>query len=125
MRKLLPGALVILGVATSVVLGAFLISNWPPWDPRIPASDVETALAKKFKAERPGFPGTVSFECERLENDGTIEMRDVDYDCDEVVFCPKSLSGRRLRTCRELANASIGFWVGTNRHKITETMAYF
>jgi hypothetical protein len=125
MRKLLPGVLAVLGVAASVVLAAFLVTHWPPWDPRMPGSEVEAALAKKFEAERPGFPGRVHFDCDRLENDGTIEMDDVDYDCDEVVVCPKSLSGRRLRTCRDLAGASIGFWVDTNRHEITETMAYF
>jgi hypothetical protein len=125
MRKLLPGVLAVLGVAASVVLAAFLVTHWPPWDPRMPASDVEAALAEKLEAERAGFPGNVHFECDRLENDGTIEMDDVDYDCDEMVVCPKSLSVRRLRTCRDLASASIGFWVGTNRHEITETMAYF
>ena len=110
MRRLLPGVLAILGVGASVVLAAFLVTHWPLWDPRMPASDVERALQLRV------HNGT-KYECEREENDGTIEgMKDVDYFC-----TPRG--GEQCHP-RGLCSES-GYWVGTDRRHITEVRAFF
>ena len=71
------------------------------------AQDVERALAVRYRARQAGnSPGKVTFHCKRLENDGTIQLHDVDYKCDAV-------------------GADFGYWVGTDSHRITEIQAYF
>ena len=68
----------------------------------------------------------LTFRCTRLENDGTIQLHDVDYKCDAVIQCATSLSRLRLRRCRnEQGAAQFGYWVGTDSHHITEVQSYF
>jgi hypothetical protein len=110
MRKPLLGVLALLGVAASIVVAAFLIGNWPPWDPRMPASDVESVLELQVRDGK-------KYECEREENDGTIEgMKDVDYFC-----TPRG--GERCHPGGPCSES--GYWVGTDSKHITEIRAFF
>jgi hypothetical protein len=93
-------AVVLIALVALAVVGVF---KWRPWDSRMSATDVERALPATARAEYPRLRSDIRFHCVRTENDGSSVMHDVDYECEPV-------GDRRAP----------GFWVGTNRHRITE-----
>jgi hypothetical protein len=93
-------AIVLIALVAVAVVGVF---KWRPWNSRMSATGVERALRATARAEYPRLRNDIRFHCVRTENDGSIVMHDVDYECEPV--------GNRTAP---------GFWVGTNRHRITE-----
>jgi hypothetical protein len=77
---------------------------WRPWRSDMSARAVEGALPARIRTEYPRLPRGVRFHCARIRNDGSIVMKDVDYECEPV-------AGGRDAT---------GFWVATSRTRITE-----
>ena len=83
-----------------VVLGAsvwfVVLARWRPWDPRLGAE--RTALALQAREG-----GSIRYSCRRMEkDDSSIDMSDVDYFCLPIGH-PEE----------------VGFFVGTNSHRIT------
>jgi hypothetical protein len=86
------------GIA-SLVLGLVMVAavvvviRWHPWDPRLGRRATERALPAYV--HRPA-----RFTCRRTENDGSIDLRDVDYTC-------------------ESRESYVGYWVATDGDRIT------
>ena len=93
-----------LAIAGAVAGLAAILLIWRPWSSNMSARAVERALPTQIRTEYPRLRSNVRFRCTPIHNDGSIAMSDVDYQCDPV-------GG---------GHDSTGFWVGTNRHRITE-----
>jgi hypothetical protein len=86
-------------LAVAIVILGPLAFVWPERDPKMNAAATETALRKQL-----GTP--YGFRCRPEENEGsTVELDDVDYVCEAD------------RVSAE------GFWVGTDKSKITGTQS--
>jgi branched-subunit amino acid ABC-type transport system permease component len=95
-RRLLRDLLSLGAACAAVALVVWVVVFLRPWDPHMGSA----AAARALRVTVGGGPYT----CRRTENDGSIVgMRDVDYICTSV-------------------NAhESGYFVGTSRHRITET----
>jgi hypothetical protein len=95
-RRLVRDLLSLAAFCAAVALVAWVVVFLRPWDPHMGAA----AAARALRVMVGGGPYT----CRRMENDGSIiGMKDVDY------------------LCRSQNPKDSGYFVGTSRHRITET----